>query len=52
LKSARWGGVLICAATCAFYFLVGERCVGALGSQQFALFAMTAAGAGVAEILP
>jgi drug/metabolite transporter (DMT)-like permease len=37
--------VLICAATYAFYFLVSERYVGALGSQQFALFAMTAAGA-------
>ena len=36
--------VLICAATYSFYFLVSERYVGTLGSQQFALFAMTAAG--------
>ena len=36
--------VLICAATYAFYFLVSERYVGTLGSQQFALYAMTAAG--------
>lgn len=36
--------VLICAATFAFYFLVSERYVGTLGSQQFALYAMTAAG--------
>ena len=35
--------VLICAATYAFYFLVSERYVGTLGSQQFALYAMTAA---------
>jgi drug/metabolite transporter (DMT)-like permease len=36
--------VLICAATFAAYFLISERYVGRLGSQQFALFAMTAAG--------
>ena len=36
--------VIICAATYAFYFLVSERYVGTLGSQQFALYAMTAAG--------
>jgi drug/metabolite transporter (DMT)-like permease len=37
--------VLICAATFAAYFLISERYVGRLGSQQFALFAMTAAAA-------
>jgi drug/metabolite transporter (DMT)-like permease len=36
--------VLICAATYAFYFLVSERYVRTLGSQQFALYAMTSAG--------
>jgi len=36
--------VLICAATFAGYFLVGERYVRTLGSQPFALYAMSAAG--------
>lgn len=36
--------VLVCAATFAGYFLIGERHVRSMGSQPFALFAMTAAG--------
>ncbi|MFO1465564.1 MAG: DMT family transporter [Steroidobacteraceae bacterium] len=39
------GYVLICAATYAAYFLLSERYVRRIGSQQFALYAMTAAGA-------
>lgn len=35
--------VLVCAATFAAFFLISERYVGRLGSQQFALYAMTAA---------
>ena len=42
--------VLICAASFASYFLISERFVGRLGSQQFALYAMSAAGIALAAL--
>jgi drug/metabolite transporter (DMT)-like permease len=39
--------VLFCATTTAAYFLLGQRCIPALGSSGFTIVAMTAATAGV-----
>jgi drug/metabolite transporter (DMT)-like permease len=39
--------VLFCASTTSCYFLLGERCIPALGSMGFTIVAMTAAAAAV-----